>query len=77
VWEEPQVKHRGLRATTPHPHSKTGTVDLIRSPLAQMSETPATIRRPPPLIGEHTAEVLRELGYSDDRIAEFGELKVV
>jgi crotonobetainyl-CoA:carnitine CoA-transferase CaiB-like acyl-CoA transferase len=77
VWEEPQVKHRGLRATTPHPHSKTGTVDLIRSPLAQMSATPATIRRPPPLIGEHTAEVLRELGYNDERIAEFGELKVV
>jgi crotonobetainyl-CoA:carnitine CoA-transferase CaiB-like acyl-CoA transferase len=77
VWEEPQVQHRGLRATTPHPHAKSGTVDLIQSPQARMSATPATIRRAPPLLGEHTAELLRELGYSDERIAELGDLKVV
>jgi crotonobetainyl-CoA:carnitine CoA-transferase CaiB-like acyl-CoA transferase len=77
VWEEPQVQHRGLRATTPHPHAKSGTVDLIQSPQARMSQTPATIRRAPPLLGEHTGEVLRELGYSDERIAELGDLEVV
>jgi crotonobetainyl-CoA:carnitine CoA-transferase CaiB-like acyl-CoA transferase len=77
VWEEPQVKHRGLKATTPHPHAKAGTVDLIQSPQAQMSATPATIRRPPPMLGEHTAEVLRELGYSDERIAELEQAKVL
>jgi crotonobetainyl-CoA:carnitine CoA-transferase CaiB-like acyl-CoA transferase len=70
VWDEPQVKHRGLRATTPHPHAEAGTVDLIASPMAQMSATPATIRLPPPLLGEHNADVLGELGYSESQIAE-------
>ena len=69
VWEDPQVQHRGLRATTPHPHAEAGSVDLIASPLAQMSASPATIRRPPPLLGEHTAEVLQDLlGYSAERL---------
>ncbi len=71
VWEDPQVQHRGLRAVTPHPHAEAGSVDLIASPLAQMSATPATIRRPPPLLGEHNAEVLQDLlGYSTERLEE-------
>ena len=77
VWEEPQVKYRGLKATTPHPHAEAGSVDLIASPLAQMSASPATIRRAPPLIGEHTAEVLGDLGYDAARIAELRELKII
>ncbi|MEJ6008890.1 CaiB/BaiF CoA-transferase family protein [Novosphingobium aquae] len=71
VWEDEQVKHRGLRARTPHPHAEAGYVDLIASPLAGMSESPATIRRPPPLIGEHTDEVLSELGFDATRVAQF------
>ena len=77
VWEFPQVQYRGLKATTPHPHAKAGSVDLIQSPLAQMSASPATIRRAPPLIGEHSDEVLAALGYSAERIAELREAKVV
>ncbi len=78
VWEEEQVKHRNLRATTPHPHAEAGSVDLIASPLAQMSASPATIRRPPPLIGEHNREVLHDLlGLSDERIDELRELKII
>ncbi|MEO5586398.1 MAG: CaiB/BaiF CoA-transferase family protein [Novosphingobium sp.] len=77
VWEDPQVQHRGLRATTPHPHAEAGSVDLIQSPLAQMSASPATIRRAPPILGEHTAEVLNELGYDAERIEQLREAKIV
>ncbi len=78
VWEDAQVKHRQLRATTPHPHAEAGSIDLIASPLAQMSASPATIRMPPPLLGEHTEEVLCDLlGYNDERMAELREQGIV
>jgi crotonobetainyl-CoA:carnitine CoA-transferase CaiB-like acyl-CoA transferase len=77
VWTEPQVQHRGLRANTPHPWAETGSVDLIASPLAQMSATPATIRRPPPMLGEHNADVLTELGYDEDRIVELKAMGII
>jgi crotonobetainyl-CoA:carnitine CoA-transferase CaiB-like acyl-CoA transferase len=77
VWEEEQVKHRNLRATTPHAYAEAGSVDLIASPLAQMSASPATIRRAPPMLGEHNGEVLQDLlGYSDERMAELKDLKI-
>ena len=78
VWEDPQVRHRGLRATTPHPWAEAGSVDLIASPLAQMSASPATIRRPPPLLGEHNAEVLSDLlGYTAERLEALQAAKVI
>lgn len=77
VWEDPQVQHRGLRAATPHAHAASGTVDLIASPLAQMSASPATIRMAPPMLGEHTADVLAELGYDEARIAALRDGKVI
>ncbi|MEC9363587.1 MAG: CaiB/BaiF CoA-transferase family protein [Pseudomonadota bacterium] len=77
VWKEPQVQHRKLRARTPHAYAAAGYVDLIASPLAQMSKSPATIRSAPPMLGEHTREVLAELGYDDARIADLQNLKVI
>ncbi len=77
VWEDVQVQHRKLRATTPHAYAEAGSVDLIQSPLAQMSASPATIRRAPPILGEHTDEVLHELGYGDEQIAALREAKIV
>lgn len=77
VWEDEQVKHRNLRATTPHAWAESGSVDLIASPLAQMSASPATIRMAPPMLGEHTAEVLAEIGVDEARLAELREAGAV
>jgi crotonobetainyl-CoA:carnitine CoA-transferase CaiB-like acyl-CoA transferase len=77
VWDEPQVQYRGLRETTPHPHADAGSVDLIASPLAQMSASPATIRRPPPMLGEHNDEVLGALSYNEARISHLKEAGII
>ncbi|MFT4055836.1 MAG: CaiB/BaiF CoA-transferase family protein [Novosphingobium sp.] len=77
VWEDPQVQHRGLKATTPHAWAENGSVDLIASPLAKMSASPATIRMAPPMLGEHTDAILTELGYDAARINALREAKVV
>ncbi|MEI2416012.1 CaiB/BaiF CoA-transferase family protein [Orrella sp. JC864] len=67
VYEDPQVQARELRRELPHPLA--GAVPLTGSPL-RFSDTPVQYRRAPPLLGEHTQEVLRErLGLSDEEIA--------
>jgi formyl-CoA transferase len=75
VFENPQVQARGLRVDLPHPSA--GTVQLVGSPM-RMSATPPRYDMPPPLLGQHTEEVLREvLGMDKDGIALLREKKIV
>jgi crotonobetainyl-CoA:carnitine CoA-transferase CaiB-like acyl-CoA transferase len=55
---DPQVAARGMRIDLPHPLA--GSVPLVANPI-RLSETPVAYERPPPLLGEHTDEVLRDL----------------
>jgi crotonobetainyl-CoA:carnitine CoA-transferase CaiB-like acyl-CoA transferase len=75
VFEEPQVRARGVRIELDH--AAAGKLPLVASPM-RFSETPLEYRLPPPLLGEHTDELLRGLlGKSDAQIAQLRAEDVV
>jgi crotonobetainyl-CoA:carnitine CoA-transferase CaiB-like acyl-CoA transferase len=59
VFEDPQVVHRRMLRRLPHPAA--GTVPQVVSPM-NFAEAPLSFERAPPLLGQHTAEVLEEIG---------------
>ncbi|MBM3357523.1 MAG: CoA transferase [Betaproteobacteria bacterium] len=72
---DPHTLARDMVRTVQHP--AVGELKMVGIPF-RLNGTPATIRRAPPLLGEHTDEVLRgELGYSAERIAQLRAERVV
>lgn len=77
VFADPQVQARGM-ATSIGGHALTpDAVPCVAYPL-KLSETPATYRRPPPILGQHTDEVLTgELGVDPATVAKLRDAKVI
>ncbi len=74
VFEDEHTKARNMMVEMDHPIE--GKIKGLGIPV-KLSETPGQIRRPAPLLGEHTEETLGRLGYSDSDIANLKERGVV
>jgi CoA:oxalate CoA-transferase len=74
VFDDPQVRHLGLVAEVEQPGA--GKVKMLGFP-GRASATPPRIDRPAPLLGQHTAEVLGELGLSREEIDRLAAASVV
>jgi len=75
VFAAPQVGHRDMLVEVEHPTA--GSVRMAGIPV-KFSATPASVRLPPPLLGQHTNEVLSSwLGINNDEIAVLKGKKVI
>ena len=61
VFADPQVVHRGMKLDLPSPAAKSGSIPGVRTPIV-IDGWKAASEKPAPLLGEHTHEVLREIG---------------
>ncbi|HKA55435.1 MAG TPA: CoA transferase, partial [Candidatus Binatia bacterium] len=74
VFQDPQVRHRQMAVELEHPTAGKVTQAGVA---VKLSDTPGTIRSFAPSLGQHTEEVLRDLGYSNAKIAELREKQVI
>ena len=74
VFADPQVKHMQIRAEVTHP--RLGRIGLINQPI-KLSRTPAKLAAATPERGEHTEEVLQEIGFTKIEVDEFKSKGIV
>lgn len=74
VFEDEQVQHLGM--AQPVEHAELGTLHVVDQAV-NLSRTPSRIRRPAPEVGEHTDEILKEYGLSEDDIERLKKEKVI
>lgn len=74
VFDDPHIRARHVIEEVAHP--RMGTLRAVRNPVLFDHDGPS-IRRPAPLLGEHSAEILREIGYGDAEIESFAKAGTV
>ena len=74
MQEDPHLRTRGLFLEGAHPVA--GPFTYLSEP-GRVKDQPYEVRKPAPLLGEHTDQILAELGYAQDEIAGFREAKVI
>ncbi len=76
VFDDPQVKHLGI--AVPMESANLGTINVVGQPIVmERTPQPKKMRMATPELGEHTDQVLTELGYSKDKIAALHAKNVV
>ncbi|MFC1665012.1 CaiB/BaiF CoA transferase family protein [Pseudomonadota bacterium] len=69
IFDDPQILAREMKINMPHADAGKKGIDLIGNPV-KFSGTPVSYRRPPPKLGEHTEEVLKEYLHIDQNVLD-------